>query len=234
MTSLYYMRARWYDPVTRRFISADPLGLTAGINQYAFAGGDPINGSDPSGMDACDGGDDDGDYTECSPGGGDTGPADTSSSAPNCPVSGNTTAQGTCGNSTTKPDLAWYIQQALDAFFAMYGPFQVSQSVCGSVTADQTCTNFGPNGMTTSSTITCCSIVGGSNVTNFTWGTPSDWSVGASAAGFTSGFYPNGFYFGNGGSLGTLVGVTLPAGVLGPPSCRPLPHFGMVPYGCPQ
>jgi RHS repeat-associated protein len=74
VTSLYYMRARWYDPVTRRFISADPLGLTAGINQYAFAGGDPINGSDPSGMDACDGGDDEGDYTECSPGGGDTGP----------------------------------------------------------------------------------------------------------------------------------------------------------------
>jgi RHS repeat-associated protein len=50
VTSLYYVRARWYDPVTRRFISPDPSGLSAGINQYAFAGGDPINGSDPSGM----------------------------------------------------------------------------------------------------------------------------------------------------------------------------------------
>lgn len=38
MTSLYYTRARWYDPVTRRFISPDPLGLAAGINQYAYAG----------------------------------------------------------------------------------------------------------------------------------------------------------------------------------------------------
>jgi RHS repeat-associated protein len=49
ITSLYYMRARWYDPVTRRFVSPDPLGLLAGVNQYAFAGSDPINGSDPSG-----------------------------------------------------------------------------------------------------------------------------------------------------------------------------------------
>jgi RHS repeat-associated protein len=48
---LYYMRARWYDPATRRFVSPDPLGLTAGINQYAFAGGDPINGADPTGLD---------------------------------------------------------------------------------------------------------------------------------------------------------------------------------------
>jgi RHS repeat-associated protein len=61
VTGLYYMRARWYDPITRRFISPDPLGLSAGINQYAFAGGDPINGSDPSGMDVCD--------PESSPGG---------------------------------------------------------------------------------------------------------------------------------------------------------------------
>jgi RHS repeat-associated protein len=53
-TSLYYVRARWYDAVTRRFISPDPLGLAAGINQYAFAGGDPINGSDPSGMTCAD------------------------------------------------------------------------------------------------------------------------------------------------------------------------------------
>jgi hypothetical protein len=30
------------------------MGLSAGINQFAFAGGDPINGSDPGGTDVCD------------------------------------------------------------------------------------------------------------------------------------------------------------------------------------
>ena len=46
------VRARWYDPVQGRFISEDPLGISAGINPYVFANNDPINGSDPSGM--CD------------------------------------------------------------------------------------------------------------------------------------------------------------------------------------
>lgn len=36
-----------------RFISEDPVSLGGGINQYAFAGDDPINGSDPSGL--CEG-----------------------------------------------------------------------------------------------------------------------------------------------------------------------------------
>jgi hypothetical protein len=44
------MRARYYDPVVRRFISEDPIGLAGGINWYAFAAGDPINRSDPSGL----------------------------------------------------------------------------------------------------------------------------------------------------------------------------------------
>ena len=46
---LYYMRARWYDPELGRFLSEDPIGIAGGINQYAFAAGDPVNGSDPSG-----------------------------------------------------------------------------------------------------------------------------------------------------------------------------------------
>jgi RHS repeat-associated protein len=52
-TQLYYMRGRWYDPNTGRFMSQDPIGLAGGINQYAFASSDYINGSDPSGL-LCD------------------------------------------------------------------------------------------------------------------------------------------------------------------------------------
>lgn len=50
-TGLYYARARWYDPHARRFISEDPIGLAGGINPYVFGGNDPINMSDPSGLD---------------------------------------------------------------------------------------------------------------------------------------------------------------------------------------
>jgi RHS repeat-associated protein len=49
--SLYYVRNRWYDPELGRFMSEDPAGFSGGDNLYAFAGDDPINGSDPSGMD---------------------------------------------------------------------------------------------------------------------------------------------------------------------------------------
>jgi RHS repeat-associated protein len=49
-TDLYYMRARWYDPQVGRFVSEDPIGLSGGINPYAFAGDDPVNYSDPSGL----------------------------------------------------------------------------------------------------------------------------------------------------------------------------------------
>jgi uncharacterized protein RhaS with RHS repeats len=34
-----------------RFVSEDPLGLAGGINPYVYANNDPVNGSDPSGMD---------------------------------------------------------------------------------------------------------------------------------------------------------------------------------------
>lgn len=47
---LYYLRARYYDPDLGRFISQDPLGLSAGINPYAYAGDDPVNAADPTGM----------------------------------------------------------------------------------------------------------------------------------------------------------------------------------------
>ena len=48
-TGLYFMRARYYDPMLGRFISEDPDGLSGGINQYTYAGNDPVNARDPSG-----------------------------------------------------------------------------------------------------------------------------------------------------------------------------------------
>ncbi len=54
-TGLYNARARWYDPEVGRFISEDPIGLAGGMNQYAFAGDDPIDRRDPSGALVTDG-----------------------------------------------------------------------------------------------------------------------------------------------------------------------------------
>jgi RHS repeat-associated protein len=47
---LYYMRNRWYEPATGRFLSEDPIGLAGGINPYVFAAADPIGGFDPLGL----------------------------------------------------------------------------------------------------------------------------------------------------------------------------------------
>jgi RHS repeat-associated protein len=50
---VYYMRNRWYEPKSGRFLSEDPIGLNGGINQYAYALQDPINARDPSGLNPC-------------------------------------------------------------------------------------------------------------------------------------------------------------------------------------
>jgi RHS repeat-associated protein len=52
-TGLYYNRARYYDPRLGRFVSEDPIGLAGGINLYAYAGNDPVNNTDPFGLDPC-------------------------------------------------------------------------------------------------------------------------------------------------------------------------------------
>mgnify|MGYP001619559222 CR=1 FL=1 len=49
-TGLYYFRARWYDPVTGRWLSNDPIGISGGLNQYVFCGNNPVNARDPLGL----------------------------------------------------------------------------------------------------------------------------------------------------------------------------------------
>jgi RHS repeat-associated protein len=49
-TGLQYSRARYYDPVSRGFISQDPIGFAGGdTNLYRRVGNSPINATDPSG-----------------------------------------------------------------------------------------------------------------------------------------------------------------------------------------
>jgi RHS repeat-associated protein len=52
-TGLEYKRARVYDPRTGRFTQEDPIGLAGGLNLYGFANGDPVNFSDPFGLQGC-------------------------------------------------------------------------------------------------------------------------------------------------------------------------------------
>jgi RHS repeat-associated protein len=51
--SLYYLRARYYNPNTGRFMSRDPERGNrkdpASLHKYLYANGDPINGFDPTG-----------------------------------------------------------------------------------------------------------------------------------------------------------------------------------------
>jgi RHS repeat-associated protein len=47
---LYYYRARYYHAGLGRFLSEDPLGLTAGLNAYVYAFNDPVNAVDPMGL----------------------------------------------------------------------------------------------------------------------------------------------------------------------------------------
>lgn len=46
------LRARYYDPVLKRFIGEDPIGLAGGVNQYAYVWNDPLRYIDPRGNQA--------------------------------------------------------------------------------------------------------------------------------------------------------------------------------------
>jgi RHS repeat-associated protein len=48
-TGFYWLGARYYEPTSGRFLSADPMGQSASPSLYDYAGGDPVNGFDPDG-----------------------------------------------------------------------------------------------------------------------------------------------------------------------------------------
>jgi RHS repeat-associated protein len=50
VTGLFNLRARWYDPQQGRFISEDPIGMAGGYNEYAYVRNDPVNLTDPFGL----------------------------------------------------------------------------------------------------------------------------------------------------------------------------------------
>ena len=49
-TGLYHNGFRDYDPKRGAYVQPDPIGLAGGMNPYSYAGGDPINFSDPTGL----------------------------------------------------------------------------------------------------------------------------------------------------------------------------------------
>ena len=48
-TGFYWLGARYYEPTSGRFLSADPMGQAASPSLYDYAGGDPVNSFDPDG-----------------------------------------------------------------------------------------------------------------------------------------------------------------------------------------
>ena len=54
--NLYYLRARYYNPIIGRFMSRDPtdgqINIPATLHKYLYSSGDPVNAIDPTGRAA--------------------------------------------------------------------------------------------------------------------------------------------------------------------------------------
>ena len=50
-TGLYLYKTRHYSPRLGRFLQQDPIGYAAGLNLYAYCGNNPVNYTDPLGLD---------------------------------------------------------------------------------------------------------------------------------------------------------------------------------------
>ena len=54
-TGLNYCQNRYYDPVTDRFLTRDPIGYNGGANLYGYCGGNPVKHFDRLGWTGGDG-----------------------------------------------------------------------------------------------------------------------------------------------------------------------------------
>jgi len=50
-SKLYFNRARYYDPAAARFTSEDPIGFVGGHNFFQYVMGNPVNFTDPGGLE---------------------------------------------------------------------------------------------------------------------------------------------------------------------------------------